>query len=73
MSSEIVLLACTELPLLLTEEEDSKGRGDAVGEIRYGGKTLIDVTAVLAEELASRVLPVPAAAAVGDGDDGDGK
>ena len=73
MSSEIVLLACTELPLLLTEEEDSKGRGDAVGEIRYGGKTLIDVTAVLAEELASRVLPVPAAVAVGDGDAGDGK
>lgn len=51
MSSEVVVLACTELPLLLMEEQTS-------GEVRYGGKILLDATAVLAEELASSVLPV---------------
>ena len=52
LSSEVVVLACTELPLLLTEESTN-------GEVRYGGKILLDATAVLAEELASSVLPAP--------------
>ena len=52
LSSELVVLACTELPLLLAEDATN-------GEVRYGGKILLDATAVLAEELASSVLPAP--------------
>ena len=52
MRSELVVLACTELPLLLTEKSTS-------GEVRYGGKILLDATTVLAEELATSVLPLP--------------
>ena len=53
MDSDVVLLACTELPLLLPE-----GDGEGVaGEYVVGSKTLIDVTAVLAEALAEAVLP----------------
>lgn len=57
LSSDVVLIACTELPLLLTEVDE----GDSAGEVVYGGKTLVDVTAVLAGELAQRLLPLPAA------------
>ena len=56
LSADVGLIACTELPLLLTEAED----GESPGEVVYGGKTLIDVTAVLAEELAQRALPAAA-------------
>ena len=52
MRSELVVLACTELPLLLTEKSTS-------GEVSYGGKILLDATTVLAEELAASVLPLP--------------
>lgn len=51
LSSELVVLACTELPLVLTEQPIN-------GEIRHGEKTLLDATAVLAQELTDSVLPV---------------
>ena len=53
MDSDVVLLACTELPLLLPERD---GEGMA-GEYVVGSKTLIDVTAVLAEALTDAVMP----------------
>ena len=55
MDSDVVLLACTELPLLLPAP-DGDGEGVA-GEYVVGSKTLIDVTTVLAEALADALLP----------------
>ncbi len=55
LSSEVVVLACTELPLLLLKEEQTSGPL----EVAYEGKIILDATAILAEELASSVLPEP--------------